>query len=130
MAARQRAVRAMQLREEGMTYGEIAEIVGYANRSAAFNAIDRELGRMEQHTVEKLRRSEGNRLDRLDAVVMPKALKGDMWAVDRVLNIQARRAKLFGIDVDQGEALAAMPYQKRIVLEDTPSVPALGEVVE
>jgi hypothetical protein len=127
MAARQRAVRAMQLREEGMTYETIALEVGYASRGAVFNAIDRELGRMEQHSVERLRLSEGARLDRLDAVAMPKALKGDLWALDRVLNIQARRAKLWGLDISGDELMAAMPYQKRIVLEDSPAQPLLGE---
>jgi hypothetical protein len=123
MAAKQRAVRAMQLREEGMTYDTIAGELGFSGRSAVYNAIDRELDRMAQHSVENLRKSEGSRLDRLDAIAIPKALKGDLWALDRVLNIQARRAKLYGLDMDRGELLAAMPYQKRIILDDGGDTP-------
>jgi hypothetical protein len=129
LAAKQRAERAMELRDEGTTLEEIARILGYASRGAAHNAIDRELDRMIEHTAKNLRKRENRRLDRIEAVVIPIALSGDpsksLWAVDRVLTIQARRAKLNGLDLDREEIMAAMPYQKRIVLEDSPAQPLL-----
>ena len=59
-------------------------------------------------------------LDQLMGVYLPRALKGDGWSADRVLKFMERRARMYGLDMDRGEALQAMPYQKRIILEDAP----------
>lgn len=130
LAARQRALYALDLRAQGLTLREIAPLAGYSSTGAVYNALDRELGRMVDHNAEKLRKLEAERLDKMLGVAFPKAMQGNLWALDRVLAIAQRRAKLFGLDVGNDEILAAMPYQKRIVLEDQPSVPAIGEIVE
>ena len=41
---------------------------------------------------------EGARLDRLHQAVWDAAINGDCYAIDRVLKLMERRAKLFGLD--------------------------------
>jgi hypothetical protein len=124
MAARLRAAKALEMRDEGATLENIAKALGYASRGSVHNAIDWELDRMIEHSVENLRKRENRKLDRLEAKVLPIAL-GDstqaLWAVDREMQIMARRHKLNGLDADSQELLRAMPYQKRIVLDESPA---------
>jgi hypothetical protein len=130
-AAQLRALKAIELRNAGHTLDEVARLVGYADRSTAFYAIEREAGRMQDHDTTKRRRIEDMRLDQLIQVYLPRALKGDGWSADRVLKFMERRARMFGLDMDRSEALQAMPYQKRIVLEDGPlQLPVPGGTVD
>ena len=130
MAAKLRASQAIDLLIENHTYEEIAALAGYGSRSAAFNAINRELERHLDLSTGKLRKIENSRIQRIMAKVYHEALGGNLWAVDRYVALSTRYSKLNGLDMDNAELVAAMPYQKRIVLEDQPSVPAIGEVVE
>jgi hypothetical protein len=51
-----------------------------------------------QEPAEELRTMEVARLDQMLLGLWPKAIKGDTWAVDRVLKIMERRAALLGLD--------------------------------
>ncbi len=130
-AAQLRALKAIELRNAGHTLDEVARLCGYGDRGTAFHAIEREAGRMQDHETVKRRRMEDMRLDQLIQVYLPRALKGDGWSADRVLKFMERRARMFGLDMDRSEALQAMPYQKRIVLEDGPlQLPVPGGTVD
>jgi hypothetical protein len=123
MAARLRAAKALAMRDEGATLEVIATALGYASRGSVHNAIDRELDRMIEHSVENHRKRENRKLDLLESKVMPIALSGNpqaLWAVDREMQIMARRHKLNGLDADGEEQRRLMPYQKRIVLDESP----------
>jgi hypothetical protein len=123
MAAKQRAAKAMEMRDQGATLEAIAQALGYSGRAAVHNAIDRELDRMIEHSAVNMRKRENRKLDLIEAAVMPIALGGGekaLWAVDREMQIMARRHKLNGLDADTQELLRAMPYQKRIVLDESP----------
>jgi len=54
---------------------------------------------MVREPVEQLRRMELQRLDAMQVRVYQAAIKGNCSAIDRVLKIQKRRARLLGLDV-------------------------------
>lgn len=98
MEAKKRAIDAMTLRKAGATYQEIADKLGFKHPAAAQKAVERELKATVVEAVDDLRLIEGERLDRLLRAVWGPAVQGGLQAVDRVLKIMERRAKLFGID--------------------------------
>jgi hypothetical protein len=91
--------KALELRRAGVTYEGIAERVGYQTRNGAHRAVARVLARNPAADVDAVRELETDRLDRLLVAVWPVALKGDAKAVDQVLKIAERRARLLGLDV-------------------------------
>ena len=101
-----RAAQALNLRKLGATYETIARECGYAHRGTAYAAVQRELQRTLQEPADELRRLEAQRLDDLYRAMIPKALKGDGWSVDRCLRIMERRAALLGLDYRPDAALS------------------------
>jgi hypothetical protein len=96
--ALERAINALELRKGGASYKNIAEKLGYRTASAAYRAIDRALKKTLQEPTEQVRRLELERLDRLYLSVWAKAKGGDLMAIERALQISARRSKLLGLD--------------------------------
>jgi hypothetical protein len=91
------ARRPLQLRMMGLTYAQIAETVGYADRAAAFNAVSDELNRQAVDGLESRNAAVAvglARLDKLLAGLWEFAEAGDVAAVDRVLAIEKRRAEI------------------------------------
>lgn len=115
-----RATLALQLRAKKLSYDEIAKQCGYASRGACHDAIMRELDRVVVKNVDELRTQEADMLDQLHTVcwemAMDKSNRGRLFAVDRVLAISERRAKLMGLDIKPDELLANQNYTKRIIL--------------
>lgn len=109
--AGQRVVQALALRAKKLTYEEIAAQCGFADRASCYRAIQRELERRVVTNVDHLRRQEADMLDQLHQVcwdmAMDKANKGRLFAVDRVLAISERRAKLLGLDIPAKDAATA-----------------------
>ena len=117
-AAALRAAQALNLRKLGMTYDNIARECGYNNRGTAYNAVQRELQRTLQEAADDLRMLEAQRLDDLYRAMIPKALKGDGWSVDRCLRIMERRAALLGLDAKtDASAIAAA----QVVIREYPA---------
>jgi uncharacterized protein YegP (UPF0339 family) len=98
LKATEQRTQAMQLRLAGATYEAIAQAVGYSSRQAAYRAIERARLETLREPADALREMELMRLERLQQGVWPAAIKGDHGAVDRVLRIMERRAKLLGLD--------------------------------
>lgn len=101
--AAQRVALALKLRAAKMTYEQIAAQCGYADRSSARKAIMREIDRVVVSNVEQLRREELLTLDMLQQKCYTRMEskeheKGMLFAVDRILAIQERRARLQGLD--------------------------------
>ncbi len=103
-ALRTRDARAVQLALAGATYDQIAEELQYADRSGAWKAVRRALDRAEAADVLSLRDTELARLDRLQMALWGLALEGDHQAIDRVLKVMERRARLLGLDHADGVA--------------------------
>jgi hypothetical protein len=98
LAAAERQRQALELKKAGADYRTIAERVGYAGPAGAYKAVTTALKALVQEPAEELRTMEVARLDQMLLGLWPKAIKGDTWAVDRVLKIMERRAALLGLD--------------------------------
>lgn len=128
----------LEYRRGGLTFDEIAQRVGYADPSGAHRAFKRALLRTLQQPADEMREVELDRLDRLQAAVWGSASKGDVKAVDSVLKIMDRRARLLGLDaptrhqvettVHDGQSIDAEVERLRLILANHSSEPgALGD---
>lgn len=98
-----RDLQALELQVKGLTYQQIADELHYATRSAAYKAVQRALAseraQEQDRTVEDHRRLELAKLGRMEAALRPAADRGDLGAVDRLIKITDRRARLLGLNV-------------------------------
>ena len=104
----------LQLRKGGATYMTIAQAArelfgedalpnGWDERYA-YKDVKRELDHLRKdiaHSTEEIVELETQRLDAMLMVLWPQVSKGDQGAIDRVLRIMDRRAKLLGLDTPQ-----------------------------
>ncbi|MET7720661.1 hypothetical protein [Streptomyces mirabilis] len=84
----------------GVDYDTIADRLGYASRGAAHTDVDRALSANLTDLKEqagKLRETQAMRYQRLLAAVWPKALKGDLKAVETAARLVDRIVKLWGL---------------------------------
>ncbi|MFJ9214240.1 hypothetical protein [Streptomyces sp. NPDC102264] len=120
LTAAERDAEAARLRSRGWPYQRIADELGYADRGEAHHAVGRVLKATVQEAGDELRTLELERLDAMYASVMDvlerkhftvsngkimymgdQPLEDDgpvLQAVDRLLRIQERRARLLGLD--------------------------------
>jgi hypothetical protein len=96
VAERQR--QALELRRAGATYDQIAVKLGYKGHQGAWKAVQSALRKTLKEPAVAVRRLENDRLDRLTLALWPRAISGDLKAIDRVLRIMVRRADLNGLD--------------------------------
>lgn len=94
----ERRTKAVRLAATGMDYTQIAQQLGYHDRSGAYKAIRSALAAEQAEAVDELRQLECERLDRLQGSMWDAALEGDIPAVDRVLKVIAARVRLLGLD--------------------------------
>jgi transcriptional regulator len=92
------AIEALELRKAGATYEAIAQQLGYSNRNSAHRAVQTLLRRRTTENVDELRVLENERLDDLLRAVYDVALAGGDKAIDKVLRIMERRARMWGLD--------------------------------
>lgn len=91
--AKQRQARALELHLAGVSYSDIARTIGFRHASTAKQAVRRELA-LHAHKFtdeDNPADTELARLDKMLAGLWPKARRGDVTAVDRVLQIEERR---------------------------------------
>lgn len=97
---RERELQALELRKAGFTFDRIGQQLGITTQGA-HQAIKRALARIAAKTDEAaddVRRLELERLDGMLPVMWTQAKQGNQGAVDRVLRIMERRARLLGLD--------------------------------
>lgn len=90
----------MSLRLTGATYADIGSMMGISS-TGAYKAVLRAIQRLAEQTTEtadEYRRLELERLDKMQRNLWTQTLQGSQGAVDRVLKIMERRAKLLGLD--------------------------------
>ena len=95
---------ALQLRLEGKTYTEIAERMG-KSVSTVHGYVADSLAEVTKEDAQQLRDVEAARLDALQHAIWDKAIGGDLSAMDRVIKIIDRRARLLGLDAPQQVAV-------------------------
>lgn len=104
VTARERELRALELRKAGLTYLQIAQQLGITEQGA-HKAVMRTLKRLNERIMEQAAEVRRLELERLDAMLLslwPQARKGNLGAIDRVLRIMQRRADLLGLDAPKG----------------------------
>lgn len=118
--AAQKAALAAQMRAAKSTYEQIARQVGYESKGSAYHAVQRELKRIVVENIEELRREELATLDLLQrecmAIFLDKNAKGRLFAVDRILAVMERRARLMGLDQDEDDIAV-----QQIVVREVPA---------
>jgi hypothetical protein len=90
---------AMQLREQGLTYAEIGERMGFSEQRA-WKLVCKEFDRLNEQRTEKatdVLRLELARLDAMFAAVYGRARAGDLKAIGAALKIVDKRADLLGL---------------------------------
>ena len=109
--------RALELRRMGFGYQEIANQLN-CSLSTAHGYVDAAMADAAAQVsgaAERVKTEEISRLDGMMRGLWPDARKGSYGAIDRVLKIMERRAKLLGLDA---------PYrQKEEQAEDGPQLP-------
>ncbi|MCG5495245.1 sigma factor-like helix-turn-helix DNA-binding protein [Ectothiorhodospira variabilis] len=96
----------LRLRREGATHGEIADTLEIS-RSRVHKIVTDALERLARDATEEtrqLRALEAERLDALQHALWDAGIDGDLQAVDRLLRIMERRAKLLGLDAPSKHA--------------------------
>jgi hypothetical protein len=95
--------KAVELRRAGLSFRQIAKELGMS-KSGCYKAVQRALTDIQKELDDSatlLCAQESDRLDTLQVNVWSQALKGDVKAIDRVLRIMERRARLLGLDKPQ-----------------------------
>ena len=77
----------------------------------------RALERTVNEATEQARRLEELRLDELTCGLYEKAINGDLAAVDAVLSLMARRARLLGLDAQPVRPSANSHEQPKVLVE-------------
>jgi len=98
IAAVEKQAKALELRKAGVTFEGIASSLGYAGPSGAFKAVMSALDKTLQEPAEGLRSIEWLRLEQMQRAIWPEAMSGDLAAMDRLVRIMERRARLLGLD--------------------------------
>lgn len=93
----ERMAKVLQYREAGVTYELIADRLGISTTQVGRD-LDDALQATLQEPADRLRATEARRLDHLTRALYTRALQGDDHAIDRMLKIMDRRAKLLGLD--------------------------------
>ena len=96
--AHERQLKALELRLAGVTYQQIADELGYSGRQGAFKAVESALKLTLREPAEALRKIPAERLDRANLAIWRAVSAGDTHAIDTMLRIEARRARLLGLD--------------------------------
>jgi hypothetical protein len=99
--AKKRATQAMELRLAGATYDEIAEALGWKDKSSAYRAVARGIDRMMEEPTERVRKMQNRRYERLLRAVWPSAVKGDYQAVQRAESLLDKLSRLNGFDLSE-----------------------------
>lgn len=120
----ERDLQVLELRRSGMAFDAIATALGFANKGSACKAYHRALERAQipndlgdqfsdLTAHEAKRQLELDRLDRLQQGLWAKAARGDLGAVDRVLDISKQRARLESLYPPRNVAPAHEPAPAR-----------------
>lgn len=109
--------RALDMRRAGKRYDEIAEALGYHDRSGARRLVAAAMGRVQRENAEEALGLELDRLDTMHGALWPEALAGDRQTVETLAKLSERRAKLMGLDKPSAQVRAAVEQMLISIME-------------
>ena len=135
MSARDKQLKALEMRRAGHDYRTIATDCGYSNPGNAYRAVTAALRETLQEPADEVRRLEVERIDRLCVPFWPHAELGDYDALAALLKLMKRRADLLGLDAPkrlQTEDVGpqSSEVEERIVLTRTQAQEAVSALEE
>lgn len=95
----EREAEVLRLRRGGLTFDMIAQRLGFSHASGAHTAYMNACKRIIRDDVDEIRRIEQDRLDIAQAAIWPRVTTGDSAAINSLIRIMDRRAKLLGLDM-------------------------------
>ncbi len=122
--ARQRQLTALDMRSQGHNFDAIAAKCGYSHRSAARKAWQRAVADLAEDTAEESRLLFKASYGPVRVALHRWARMGDVRAVEALVKLDERECRLFGLDISPEDASLHVQYTKRIVLEETVTLPA------
>jgi hypothetical protein len=120
IAAAERQAKALELRKAGHTLVHIAKILGYAGDAGVRKAIRTALEKTVKQPADEVRLLIQARNEEMLQVVYPRALEGELEAVDRVVKINRETAAINGLvstKVKVGQDPDAEPIGVNVRLE-------------
>lgn len=105
----ERDAQAATLRGAGLDYRSIARQLGFRSVSSAHDAVARCLKATVREPGEEVRQLELSRLDAALAGIWRRVIGGELGAVDRMLKIMDRRARMLGLDAQPPPAAETRP---------------------
>lgn len=101
----------LELRKQGQSYRAIAEELGLSGPGQANKVFQRAVSRYTGQVGPELIKLEEMRLDDLQEAIWDMAMAGDLKAVETVLRVMERRAKLRGLDHTDKMAAAQLKIE-------------------
>lgn len=89
---------AMELRTSGYSYDDIAEVIGYADRSGAWRAVQNALAKKTLTSVDRYRMLRFAELEAEHRRTWAAAHAGDFRALDQCIRALDERVKLMGFE--------------------------------
>lgn len=128
LEARERALKALQLRKEGWTYDEIAREKDangnplYRDRRTAHMAVTALLYSTAQELADEVRQLELQRLDMLLNKLMPGINEGDPSSVSVAIRLMERRSKMLGLDAPERTEIEIKVDIYNVILKEVVAV--------
>lgn len=94
--AEYRGALGVELRMQGYSYDDLAELLGYADRSGARKAVMRAVRARRNHAVDLYRIHRMYACEDIERLQWPRAMRGDARALAKVLRAGLERAELAG----------------------------------
>ena len=124
----EREEQALEYRRQGMTYRQMAPLLGLSNQGDAYRLVKSAMDRMRADCNESAYQLRQQELDRLDGIwegMYPLACQGDEKAASVCVKISARRAALCGLDRPQQiEHTVSKMYAVKDASPDCPAWPS------
>ena len=111
----EKEVKVVNMRRLGFTFEAIAKEVGYVNAGGAYKAFQRGMREIIVEDVEEIRLVELDRLDIAQRAIMPAVMKGRIPAINTMLKLSERRARLLGLDAPVKHELEVNYFERDVI---------------
>ncbi len=115
LTTRERQMEALRLRQDAISYQEIADTLGYKSVSGAYKAVMSQLDRLMREPADKVRHLELTRIDRLYNIALKAATGGNIAAIDRCIRLMERRARLKGLDAPTTHKHEVVTWKDKVI---------------